>query len=138
MDEIGERLARLCAQAGEEGFREWAERYGAGEALARLGQAARSGLRTPAVTADLDALDDAFARHGIDGLTVGARAFEPLRGGRAHPVVTAWGCPAEESCSRLEPQQREQPEQRSDSSRTPPPPRCWLTEAPLVSRKFQL
>jgi hypothetical protein len=130
MDEIGERLARLCVQAGDEGLRERAEHYGVGEVLARLGQAARSGLRTSAVTADLDALDDAFARHGIDGLTVGARVFDPLRGVRAHPVVTVWGCPAEASCSRLEPQ-----EQQSGRSRNPPP-RCWLTEAPLVSRKF--
>ncbi|MER6430729.1 hypothetical protein ABT272_23755, partial [Streptomyces sp900105245] len=131
MDEIAERLARLCAQAGDDGLRERAERYGVGEALTRLGQAARAGSRTAAVTADLDALDDAFARHGIDGLTVGPRGFEPLRGGRAHPVVTVWGCPAEASCSRLEPQERQR------GSRTPPPA-CALTGTPLVPRKIRL
>ncbi|MFF2202161.1 hypothetical protein [Streptomyces sp. NPDC058145] len=131
MDEIAERLARLCAQAGDDGLRERAERYGVGDALTRLGEAARSGSRAPTVTADLDALDDAFARHGIDGLTVGPRGLDPLRGGRAHPVVTVWGCPAEAACSRLEPQERRR------ASRTPPPS-CGLTGIPLVSRKIRL
>ncbi|MFJ3714844.1 hypothetical protein [Streptomyces sp. NPDC090057] len=131
MDEIAERLARLCVQAGDGGLRERAERYGVGGALTRLGEAARSGSRAPEVAEDLDALDDAFARHGIDGLTVGPRALPPLRGGRAHPVVTVWGCPAGAACSRLEPQERR------DGARTPPPS-CGLTGVPLVSRRTRL
>ncbi|MGW5234795.1 hypothetical protein ACWEQU_21475 [Streptomyces nodosus] len=131
-DEVGERLALLCVQAGDEGLRERAERYGVGEEFARLCRAAGSGARDPSVTADLDALDEAFARHGIDGLTVGSRAFEPLRGGQAHPVVTVWACPAAVSCPRLEPQEERR------GRRGVAAPRCGLTEIPLVSRKFRL
>jgi hypothetical protein len=42
--------------------------------------------------ADLDLLDSAFARNGIDNLTRAHRAFEPWPGARA-VVVTAWVCP---------------------------------------------
>ncbi|CAL9346860.1 hypothetical protein [Streptomyces sp. enrichment culture] len=131
MDEVGERLARLCVQAGDDGLRSRAEQFGVGGALARLVEAARSGARGPSVSADLDALDDAFARHGVDGLTLGDRAFEPLRGGRPRPVVTVWACPADVSCSRLEP--REPGRHGRDE-----PPRCGLAGRELVSRKYRL
>ncbi|MDG9702935.1 hypothetical protein [Streptomyces sp. DH37] len=134
MDEVAERLARLCAQAGDDGLRERAERFGAGAELDRLCQAVRSGVHGPSVAADLDALDDAFARHGIDGLTLGDRGFEPLRGGRSHPVVTVWACPAGVACSRLEPQEQQGGRGRGRAE----PPRCGLAQAPLVSRKFRL
>ncbi|MGW6293349.1 hypothetical protein [Streptomyces sp. NPDC055058] len=131
MDEVAERLARLCTQAGDDGLRRSAERFGVGGELTRLVAAARSGARGPSVTADLDALDDAFARHGIDGLTLVDRTFEPLRGGRPRPVVTVWACPAEVACSRLEPRE---PGRRGRDA----PPRCGLAGTPLVSRKYRL
>ncbi|MBM7093697.1 hypothetical protein ABZ606_10485 [Streptomyces sp. NPDC012461] len=134
MDEVAERLARLCMQAGDDGLRLSAERFGVAGELARLVAAARAGTRGPSVTADLDALDDAFARHGIDGLTLGDRAFEPLRGGRSRPVVTVWACPAGIACSRLEPQEQQGRRGRGREE----PPHCGLAGEPLVSRKFRL
>ncbi|MEC3998000.1 hypothetical protein VSR01_32745 [Actinacidiphila sp. DG2A-62] len=133
VDEAAERLARLCAQAGDEGLRERAERYGVGDVLRRLRGAAGAGAvgSSASVLADLDALDDAFARHGIDGLTTGSRAYRPFAAG-GHPVVTAWGCPAAAACPRLEPQER-----APDGTRAAPPV-CGLTDARLVSRTFRL
>lgn len=131
MDEVAERLARLCAQAGDGGLRERAGRFGAGAEWDRVCAAVRSGALGPEVAADLDALDDAFARHGVDGLTTGGRGYEPLRGGRSRPVVTVWACPADRACARLEPQE-------GRWARLRPAPRCGLTGSPLVSRRFTL
>ncbi|MET9734395.1 hypothetical protein ABZZ79_28300 [Streptomyces sp. NPDC006458] len=129
MDVIAERLARLCPQSGGDALRERAERYGVGDALERVRAAARSGERGRSLAADLDALDEAFARNGIDGLTIGVRVFEALRGGTAHPAVTLWGCPSPAGCSRLEPQEGAQ----ADTA-----PLCGLTGSALVSRTFRL
>ncbi|MFE1442609.1 hypothetical protein [Streptomyces sp. NPDC058739] len=129
MDGIAERLARLCPQSDGDALRDRAERYGVGEALERVRAAIRSGDRGASLTADLDALDEAFARHGIDGLTIGARVFQELRGGSAHPAVTLWGCPSPSGCSRLEPQEGE---------RSVTAPRCGLAGTALVSRTFRL
>jgi hypothetical protein len=137
MDEVGQRLARLCAQAEGDELRQRAVRYGVGAALDRLRKAVESGARGGSVAADLDALDDAFARHGIDGLTVGPRAFEPLRGSHAHPVVTVWGCPAAVACARLEPQEPP-PGDRPAAAPDDPPPWCGLAAKPLISRRFRL
>ncbi|MFI9150095.1 hypothetical protein [Streptomyces sp. NPDC053367] len=129
MDAIGERLARLCPQTDGDALRERAVRYGVGDELERLRDAVSSGERGPSVTADLDALDDAFARQGIDGLTNGARDYDTLRGTTAHPGVSLWACPAPVACPRLVPQEGAQ----ADAA-----PRCGLTGTPLVSRTFRL
>ncbi|MGW0292054.1 hypothetical protein [Streptomyces tuirus] len=132
MDEVAERLGRLCAQAGGGALAERAARYGVGDVFDRLKEAVCSGVARHRLLADLRELDEAFARNGIDGLTTGTRAYVPLNGGRAHPVVTLWGCPAARPCSRLEP--REAQARVGDAEA----PLCALSGTPLLSRRFTL
>ncbi|GAA4935791.1 hypothetical protein ACFPM3_06020 [Streptomyces coeruleoprunus] len=143
MDEVAERLGRLCAQAGGGALAERAARYGVGDVLDRLQEAVRSGTAGPGLLADLRELDEAFARHGIDGLTTGARAYVPFAGGRPHPVVTLWGCPADRPCNRLEPRAAQEVRAAARDSREArtgdaEPPLCALTGAPLRARRFRL
>lgn len=128
MDEIAERLGRLCAQAEDGALRERAAQYGAADVLERLTRAIRLGATRHHLAADLDALDEVFARHGIDGLTSGPRAYEPWRGGdAAHPLVATWACPARQPCSRLA--------ARDDAARRP---RCALGDRFFVARRIPL
>jgi len=124
VDEVAERLARLCPQAGAD-LRERAVRYGVDGALARVVTAGRAGAANAAdVLADLDRLDEAFARHGIDGLTTGPRAYQRWPASGGHPVVALWACPAARPCARLEP----------GAVR----PQCGLLDEPLTTRRIQL
>jgi hypothetical protein len=129
MDAIAERLARLCPQTDGDALRERAERYGVGEVLQRLRAAVLSGERGPSVAADLDELDDAFARHGIDALSTGVRDYDTLRGAAPHPGVTLWRCPSPAPCPRLVPQEGVY----ADTA-----PRCGLAGTPLVGHTFRL
>ncbi|MGC0334029.1 hypothetical protein RKD23_007019 [Streptomyces sp. SAI-170] len=129
MDAIAERLARLCPQTDGDALRERAVRYGVGDELDRLRAAVLSGERGPSVAADLDALDDAFARHGIDALSTGVRDYGSLRGATPHPGVTLWGCPSPVPCPRLVPQ---------EGAHADAAPRCGLAGTPFVSRTFRL
>lgn len=100
------RIARLCAHpalGNLEDFEQRAARYGAAASLARILTAVRTGTNPNLLVPDLDALDDAFARHGIDNLTGTVRAYRPLPGTGQHPVIRAWVCPATQPCSRLIP-----------------------------------
>ncbi|MEU4344588.1 hypothetical protein AB0H00_25545 [Nocardia sp. NPDC023852] len=90
----GPRVEVLCEQAGE-ALTERASRYGVADVLARIVAAAEQG---DVSEADLDLLDNAFARHGIDNLTRAHRGFEPWKGARG-VVVTAWVCPTG-ACTR--------------------------------------
>jgi hypothetical protein len=131
VDEIAERLARLCTQAGPD-LRKRAVRYGVGDVLVRLvtvtGSDAAAAPGSPASPADLrsdlDRLDEAFARHGIDGLTTGPRAYQRWPGADGHPMVALWACPAAQPCARLVP---------GDDR-----PRCALLDEPFVTRRIQL
>jgi hypothetical protein len=71
------------------------------EQLERVLGALRAGTGPERVRADLDALDEGFARHGIDGLTTRTRAYQPLPGTVGHPVLRGWVCPAAHRCSRF-------------------------------------
>jgi hypothetical protein len=123
-DETADRLGRLCVQAGED-LRARAVRYGVHDVLTRLTAAARDdSIHTAQLAADLDRLDDAFARHGIDGLTSGQRTYERWAGGGGHPVVALWACPAARPCDRLVPGDER--------------PRCELLDEPFVTRKIAL
>ncbi|MFQ6395925.1 hypothetical protein ACLMAJ_20955 [Nocardia sp. KC 131] len=90
----GPRVEVLCEQAGA-ALAERASRYGVADVLARIVAAAERGEVSEA---DLDLLDSAFARHGIDNLTRAHRGFEPWKGPR-DVVVTAWACPTS-ACTR--------------------------------------
>lgn len=127
MDEIAERLGRLCAQADGGALFERAARYGVADTVERLTSAVRAGEADSGLAADLDVVDEAFAKHGIDGLTSGPRGYEPWRGGGGHPMVVMWACPAARPCSRLVP--------RDD---TVPRPHCALADTPFTHRRIQL
>lgn len=90
----GPRVEILCEQAGAS-LTERASRYGVADVLDRVVAAVGRG-EVPEV--DLDLLDNAFARHGIDNLTRAHRGFQPWRGPR-NIVVTAWVCPTD-ACTR--------------------------------------
>lgn len=100
------RIARLCARpvmGNLEDFKERAGRYGVAASLARIITAVQTGTDPTLLEPDLDALDEAFARHGIDNLTGTVRAYRPLPGAGEHPVIRAWVCPATRPCPRLIP-----------------------------------
>jgi hypothetical protein len=127
VNEVAERLGRLCVQADEAQLREYAERFGAAGVLLGVVTALRhGGSRDPDILADLDRLDDAFARNGVDGLTTGARGYEPWRIAGSHAVVAVWVCPAARSCSRMV--SRDGVEQ----------PHCGLIDAPFRSDRIHL
>lgn len=125
MEVIVERVGRLCRQASGGQLREHAERYGVGEVLDRITDAVAQGRLDRQVEEDLDRLDRAFARHGIDGLTLGVRGFEPWPGG-GHPTVVAWTCPSPRSCPRAVP--------ADDGDR----PVCALTGTPFTETRITL
>ncbi|WP_073837685.1 hypothetical protein [Micromonospora sp. CB01531] len=102
MELVPERINRLCRQAGGQ-LREHAERYGVADVLDRIVDAVGQGRLDRQLEEDLDRLDGAFARNGIDGLTIGVRMFEPWLGGGGHPAVLAWGCPSPRPCPRKAP-----------------------------------
>ncbi|WP_200210197.1 hypothetical protein [Micromonospora coerulea] len=126
MELVAERIGRLCSQAAGGQLREHAERYGVAEVLDRIVDAVAQGRRDRPLAEDLDLLDAAFARHGIDGLTTGVRGFEPWLGGGGRPTVAAWACPGPGPCPRKVPV--------DDGD----PPVCGLTGAPLVESRITL
>lgn len=91
------RLEVLCSQAGDGALADRAARYGVADVLARITAGAAGGAVSDA---DLDLLDNAFARKGIDNLTSGSRAFQPWPGARS-VTVSAWVCPSG-ACTRTQ------------------------------------
>ncbi|MER5579927.1 hypothetical protein, partial [Streptomyces massasporeus] len=80
MHDLADRLDRLCRLLGGSELARRAREYGVAEHLERVLGAVRDGTDLERIRADLDALDEAFARHGIDGLTTRTRAYQPLSG----------------------------------------------------------
>jgi hypothetical protein len=106
------RIERLCAQLtfGDRlDFEQRAARYGAAATLAQIITEVRAGTDPALLEGYLDALDEAFARHGIDNLTGASRAYRPPPGLGEHPVIRAWVCPAIRRCPRLIPVSRVTP-----------------------------
>ncbi|MFE1947231.1 hypothetical protein [Streptomyces massasporeus] len=101
MHDLADRLDRLCRLLGGGELARRAREYGVAEHLERVLGAVRDGTDPEWIRADLDALDEAFARHGIDGLTTRTRAYQPLSGTVGHPVLRGWVCPAAHRCSRF-------------------------------------
>lgn len=101
MHDLADRLDRLCRLLGGGELARRAREYGVAEQLERVLGALRAGTDPERVRADLDALDEGFARHGIDGLTTRTRAYQPLSGTVGHPVLRGWVCPAAHRCSRF-------------------------------------
>ncbi|WP_345629806.1 hypothetical protein [Rugosimonospora acidiphila] len=125
MDFVAHRVGRLCGQATGGQLREYAERFGVLDILDRIVDAVDHGRVDQQLEKDLDVLDSAFARHGIDGLTTGSRSYETWRGGGGHPTITAWECPRR-SCPRRVP--------AVDGDR----PVCALANLPFVETRITL
>jgi hypothetical protein len=96
------RIEQLCKHLAGNDFAELAAHYGAAAVLARIIAAVRAGAEPDTLEAALDALDDAFARHGVDDVTTALRAYRPLPGTSEHPVLRTWVCPARRPCPRQE------------------------------------
>ncbi|MGW0291111.1 hypothetical protein [Streptomyces tuirus] len=101
MHDLADRLDRLCRLLGGGELARRARKYGVAEHLERVLGAVRDGTDPERVRADLEALDEGFARHGIDGLTTRTRAYPRLSGTVGHPVLRGWVCPATHRCSRF-------------------------------------
>jgi hypothetical protein len=96
---VKQRLGRLCSQESGGQLAEYSSRFGAADTFARIRAAVEQTRVYPELSADLDLLEHAFARNGIDGLTTELRGYQDWLGGH-RPAVTAWVCPADRLCSR--------------------------------------
>ncbi|WP_406858972.1 hypothetical protein ABZO31_01490 [Streptomyces sp. HUAS MG47] len=101
MHDVADRLDRLCRLLGGGELARRAREYGVEEPLERVLGAVRAGTEPERVRADLDALDEGFARHGVDGLTTRTRAYPSLPGTVEHMTLRGWVCPAARRCSRF-------------------------------------
>ena len=129
MGGLAERLAVLCTQFGQGEVGEIASELGVAPTLARVLGAVRGDSgpwNEVALTADLDQLDAAFTRWGVDGgLTGQLLALRPLPNTGAHPrVVEVWMCPARR-CSRVDP------------AVGGPAPVCAVTAGPCTLREVR-
>jgi hypothetical protein len=97
-----ERIARLCSQFTLDDLAAAAARFGAADPLDRIIAGVRAGAEPAGLESDLDELDSAFARNGIDNITTGPRVYRELPGSSGHPVMRVWVCPAARPCSRVE------------------------------------
>ena len=97
-----ERIARLCTQFSLDDLAASAARFGAADPLDRIIAGVRAGREPDDLESDLDEVDSAFARHGIDNITTGPRVYRALPGASGHPVMRVWVCPAARPCTRVE------------------------------------
>ncbi|MBF9127666.1 hypothetical protein I0C86_01440 [Plantactinospora sp. S1510] len=126
MELVAHRVGRLCSQASGGQLREYAQRFGAVDVLDRITDAVAHGRVDRQLAEDLDRLDSAFARNGVDGLTTGNRGFETWRGGGGHPAIAVWACPGRQSCTQAVPLGNGDP------------PVCALTGLPYVETRITL
>jgi hypothetical protein len=95
------RIEQLCAHLSEKNFAQLAAEYGVTAPLLRIVEAVRAGEQPDHLEPDLDAVDDAFARHGTSGVTSGKRTFREIPGQLSgHPTVRVRVCPAPRRCAR--------------------------------------
>jgi hypothetical protein len=86
-----------------------------------LVDAVRAGAAIEVLVPLLDAVEDAAAAAGVDGVTTTVRQYEPLPGSTAGVrAVRGWRCPHTKPCGRVEPDRGHQP------------PTCALTADPLT------
>lgn len=100
-----ERVAQLCASLGSDpGLRAMLIDHGVTEAhWETLLTAVRDGVDPPALTRVLDAVEQAAAAAGIDGLTTADRRYERLPDAGPGPrTVHGWSqCPHSHPCGRV-------------------------------------
>lgn len=127
MEDLNQRLEQLCKKLGHGEVQEIAAELGVTPPLERVLSAVRVGgsWDEASVAADLDELDAAFSRWGLDGgLTGQFRSFRVLPGTGTHPVVDVWMCPAGR-CSRV-----------VAAARDDPAPVCAVTQASFTLRRL--
>jgi hypothetical protein len=106
MTAVGWRIAALCEQLADEELSRLLADADAETVLRRVLDAIRADEPAKVSVADLDALEDAAASVGIDGLTTGVRAIDRgisthLPGIRPGGPYFAWVCP-QHACTRVE------------------------------------
>jgi hypothetical protein len=101
------RIAELCAQLADGELPRLLAGAGAEATLERVLASIRSGEPAKVTSEDLDTLEDAAARIGIDGLTTGVRSLERGTISTRLPGISgagphfAWVCP-QHACTRVE------------------------------------
>jgi hypothetical protein len=99
--DLADRIGRLCVELGRGELAGIIGQAGAQPLLERLVRMLTAETADPAeVAAALDALDEAAARAGIDGLTTGSRAYRPVTWPVGAPQY-GWVCP-QRRCGRAE------------------------------------
>ncbi|MFG3288864.1 hypothetical protein ACGF3G_08655 [Streptomyces sp. NPDC048179] len=124
MDELAERLGRVCTFMEEGELEEAAHEAGASDLVVAILTAVRGGQQASpsALERWLDSLDDRMAAAGFGVVTRAAKSYQPLPGtGGGRHVSHRWACPAAHPCERVA-----SPELRPDA------PMCAMTGRPFV------
>lgn len=100
MGGVRDRIERLCVALAELDLGEAAADAGAQPLLDRILTQVRSDRAPMTLEHDLDLLQEALARIGVDGL-LNVTRYRRLPVSNGHPVVYAWLCPLDR-CSRVE------------------------------------
>ncbi|HEY9373375.1 hypothetical protein [Streptomyces sp.] len=130
MHDMADRLDRLCRRLTGGELARRAREYGVGQQLERVLGAVRDGTDPEQVRTELDALEDGFARHGIENLTIPRRDHRMVPGAVGHPVLRGWVCPAARRCSRFA--------ERDTGASPSPGPLCEALGTPLVQVEIPL
>ncbi|MFG2776884.1 hypothetical protein ACGFY7_03365 [Streptomyces prunicolor] len=124
VDELAERLSRVCTLMGAGELEEAARAAGAAELVAAVLAALRGDepMARSALERRLDTLDDRMAAAGF-GIVTGATKGVPTLPGNSpgHPVVHRWTCPAAHPCELL-----------ASAELYPEAPVCAMTGRPFV------
>ncbi|MEV0640997.1 hypothetical protein AB0I77_39975 [Streptomyces sp. NPDC050619] len=130
MDELAERLGRVCTLMGEGELEEAARQAGAEELVTAILTALRGGepVSRSVLEQRLDTLDDRMAAAGFGIVTTAAKNYQSLPGaGGGRPVVHRWTCPAAHPCERV-----------SSTELRPEAPVCAVTGRPFVYGRVRL
>ncbi|MCX5238665.1 hypothetical protein OG824_26035 [Streptomyces prunicolor] len=124
VDELAERLSRVCTFMGAGELEETARAAGAAELVAAVLAALRGDepMARSVLERRLDTLDDRMAAAGFGNVTRGTRGMPTLPGNSpGHPVAHRWNCPAAHPCELL-----------ASAESHPEAPVCAMTGRPFV------
>ncbi|MCL7427088.1 hypothetical protein [Streptomyces sp. YS415] len=130
MDELAERLSRVCTLMGAGDLEEAAREANATELLGAVLAALRGDepMARSVLERQLDTLDDRMATAGFGIVTRAAKGMPTLPGNSpGRPVVHRWTCPAAHPCERL-----------PSAELYPEAPVCAMTGRPLVYGRARL
>ncbi|MEU2930729.1 hypothetical protein ABZ636_37810 [Streptomyces sp. NPDC007251] len=130
MDELAERLSRVCTLMGAGELEEAAREAGAAEVVGAVLAALRGDepVARSVLERRLDTLDDRMAAAGFGIVTRAAKGLPTLPGNSpGRPVVHRWTCPAAHLCERV-----------SSAELYPEAPVCAMTGRPFVYDRVRL